>query len=176
MGGVMNGKCFLLLLLVFISVPASAQESAGGQRTNARPPETLSLKVCVLGDVAKPSELLFKKGLTVTRAIEEAGGIVGERKGKEVKVFSGMWDDHDMRVIYIDLKAIEKHPYKDLELQSFDLVEVYSPKKRKMAAQPLPNPCPSVIPESLWRGFSPIMGADAHNNGMHPTADTTALM
>jgi hypothetical protein len=148
----MNGNCLLLLLLAFISAPTPAQESAGGQGMNARPAEARSLKVCVLGDVAKPSELIFRKGLTVTRAIEEAGGIVGGRKGKEVKVFSGMWDDHDVRVIYVDLKAIERRPYKDLDLQSFDIVEVYSPKKTKMAARPLPNPCPSVIPESLWRG------------------------
>jgi protein involved in polysaccharide export with SLBB domain len=101
-----------------------------------------------MGDVAKPSEVLLGKRLTVTQAIEGAGGLTGGKKGKEVRVFSMMADTREGRTIYVDLRAIEKHPYKDLELQSFDIVEVYSSKK---VYPPRPNPCPSMIPESLWR-------------------------
>jgi hypothetical protein len=37
-----------------------------------------------------------------------------------------------LRAIHLDLVVIEKRPYWDLELQSFDIVEVYSPKKARV--------------------------------------------
>jgi protein involved in polysaccharide export with SLBB domain len=107
----------------------------------------------VYGDVVKPSEVSIKGRLTVTQAIEAAGGIAGGKKGKEVKVHSMMADTREGRTIYVDLKAIEKRPYKDFELQSFDIVVVYSPKKAKTDTQPASNPCHSMLPESLWRGY-----------------------
>jgi protein involved in polysaccharide export with SLBB domain len=107
----------------------------------------------VVGDVAKPSEVLINGGLTVTRAIEEAGGLVPGKKSKDVRVFSHLADSPiGMRVIYLDLEAIKKHPYKDLELQSFDIVEVYSPKRVRTKPRPATSPCPSIIPDSFLRG------------------------
>jgi hypothetical protein len=49
-----------------------------------------------------------------------------------------------LRVIHLDLVVIEKRPYWDLELQSFDIVEVYSLKKanislRGLALTPAPQ-------------------------------------
>ena len=45
-------------------------------------------------------------------------------------VFSRMAEGGGLRAIHLDLVVIEKRPYWDLELQSFDIVEVYSPKRR----------------------------------------------
>ena len=44
-------------------------------------------------------------------------------------VFSRMAEGGGLRAIHLDLVVIEKRPYWDLELQSFDIVEVYLPKK-----------------------------------------------
>ena len=67
-------------------------------------------------------------------------------------VFSRMAEGGELRAIHLDLVVIEKRPYWDLELQSFDIVEVYSPKKTNISPRPNTNPCPSMIPESIFRG------------------------
>ena len=66
-------------------------------------------------------------------------------------VFSRMAEGGGLRAIHLDLVVIEKRPYWDLELQSFDIVEVYSPKKANISPRPSTNPCPSMIPESIFR-------------------------
>jgi len=48
-----------------------------------------------------------------------------------------------MRIIYVDLKAIENKPYKDLDLQNFDIIEVLSRKPDKVR-EPFVSPCPWV--------------------------------
>ena len=67
-------------------------------------------------------------------------------------VFSRMAEGGGLRAIHLDLVVIEKRPYWDLELQSLDIVEVSSPKKANISPRPGTNPCPSVIPESIFRG------------------------
>ena len=66
-------------------------------------------------------------------------------------VFSRMAEGGGLRVIHLDLVVIEKRPYWDLELQSFDIVEVYSPKKANISPRPGTNPYPSMIPESIFQ-------------------------
>jgi len=76
----------------------------------------------------KPSMLRFRSGITVTQAIKEAGGIPSNNKSKEVRVYSQTTEGRH-RVIYVDLELVRRKPYRDLELQSFDIVEVLTKKK-----------------------------------------------
>ena len=63
-------------------------------------------------------------------------------RGKEVVVFSRMVEGGGLRAIRFDLVIIEKQPYWDLELQSFDIVDVYLPKKANISPRPGTNPLP----------------------------------
>ena len=67
-------------------------------------------------------------------------------------VFFRMAEGGGLRAIHLDLVVIEKRPYWDLELQSFDIVEVYLPKKANISPRLSTNPCLSMIPESIFRG------------------------
>jgi hypothetical protein len=64
-------------------------------------------------------------------------------------VYSAMIESSGSRAIYVDLKAIKKRPYKDLELQSYDVVTVRG-KGGRVQGQAV-NPCPSIVPDSMMR-------------------------
>jgi len=109
------------------------------EEVSARPN---SMRVCVVGKVVKPLDLLFKDGLTLTNAIEEAGGIVpGSKKLRVLVIRSG--HGNEGQLIEVDLKAIEKKQKPNLKLQAFDVVEVLS-QKREKEQKPFVNPCPWV--------------------------------
>ena len=67
-------------------------------------------------------------------------------------VFSRMVEGGGLRAIRFDLVIIEKRTYWDLELESFDIVEVYLPKKANIPPRLGTTPCLSMIPESIFRG------------------------
>jgi len=65
----------LLLLLAFASIGQSKQQG--------EPSISPEKKVCVVGDVTKPSLIPFTKGLTVAGAVKEAGGIpIGSKQAR----------------------------------------------------------------------------------------------
>lgn len=69
----------LLLVLTLASIGQSDQKEA--------PSISPEKKVCVVGDVTKPSLIPFTRGHTVTGAIRETGGIRPEAKA-EASAFS----------------------------------------------------------------------------------------
>jgi hypothetical protein len=123
--------------LVWVRNFLALQKQKDGQQSSAT-----SKKVCVVGNVLNQREILFDGRLTVMQAIKQAGGIRPDRRNNEVLVLSRMRQG-GMRVIDIDLKAIGKKPYKDLDLQDLDIIEVLSRKPDKVH-EPFVNPCPWV--------------------------------
>jgi protein involved in polysaccharide export with SLBB domain len=115
------------------------------QEPAAPAPATEGKKVCVVGGVVKPKEVRFKNRLTVTEAINEAGGLSGRKGDIEVVVISGMAGEARSRLIYVDLKgAMAKKPFRDLELQDFDLVYVAPLRKDRVNNnKSSANECPS---------------------------------
>jgi protein involved in polysaccharide export with SLBB domain len=86
--------------------------------------------VCVVGKVVKPLDLSFKDGLTLTDAIEEAGGIVPGSKNIRVLVFSS-GPGNQGQIIDVDVKAIEKKQKPDLKLQRLTSLRFYLESERK---------------------------------------------
>ena len=130
---------FVLLLLLAPLVSTTRSQAPDRSPQPGTPSGSEDKWVCVVGNVLKPSKFPFRKGITVTKAIEEAGGIPPDNKSQEVRVYSQTTEDV-MRVIYIDLDVVRKKPYMDLDLQSFDIVEVVFSKKDKIP-KVVPNPC-----------------------------------
>jgi len=125
---------FVLLLLLAPLVSTMRSQSADRSKAGSTY-DSEDKKICVLGNVLKPSMIRFRSGITVTQAIKEAGGIPANNKSKEVRVYSQTTEGKH-RVIYVDLELVRRKPYMDLELQSFDIVEVLT--KKKIVAY---NPC-----------------------------------
>ena len=132
---------FVVLLLLAPLVSTMRSQSTDRRQQSSLPSDAEDKRICVLGNVRKPSLLRFRSGITVSQAIKEAGGISSDIKSKKVRVYSQTTEGIN-RVIYVDLETIRKKPYMDLELQSFDIVEVLSAKK-KIGVAPH-NPCFSV--------------------------------
>ncbi|HEY5885542.1 MAG TPA: hypothetical protein VIT88_12695 [Pyrinomonadaceae bacterium] len=127
-------KPLLVLLMLFLSLATAAD----GQQSDVSPN-----KVCIVGNVMQQGEIRFHERLTVTQAINRAGGIRPDSKDNEVLVISWMTEPPGFRIIDVDLKAIKKKRYKDLLLQNLDIIEVLSRKPEKVH-QPFVNPCPWV--------------------------------
>jgi len=131
-------------LLLLLTLTASLLTSARGQQSLTTPRSAdQTKKVCIVGNVVNQREILFDKRLTVTAAIEQAGGIRTDRTDNDVIVISRMIGDWRDRVIHVDLKAIKKKPYMDLLLQDLDIIEVLSRKPDKVR-ESFVNPCPWV--------------------------------
>jgi hypothetical protein len=136
--GTMKMKNILLLLIVVASFDrlTQAQQSAGDKSAK------ITKKVCILGNVTKQREISFDARLTVTKAIEQAGGIRPDSKDNDVILISQMiGPEGGLRIIWVDLKAVEKKLYKDFDLQDRDIIEVLSRKPDKVR-EPFINPCP----------------------------------
>ena len=130
---------FVLLLLVAPLVSTTRSQAPDRSQQLGTPSDSQNKTICVVGNVLKPSRFPFRKGITVTKAIEEAGGIPPDSKSKKVRVYSQTTEDV-IRIFDIDLGVVRKKPYMDLELQSFDIVEVAFGKKDKIP-KAVPNPC-----------------------------------
>jgi protein involved in polysaccharide export with SLBB domain len=130
---------FVLLLLLAPLVSTTRSQATDRSQQSGTPSDSEDKTICVLGNVSKPSRLRFRTGITVTKAIEEAGGNLPNSKSKKVRVYS-QTTEGVIRVLDVDLDIVRKKPYMDLELQSFDIVEVVFSKKDKIP-KVVPNPC-----------------------------------
>jgi hypothetical protein len=102
-------------------------------------------RVCVLGNVRKPSVVSLEGGITLMQAIERAGGALPDMKSNGARIYRQSPNDNTQTLIVIDnLRAIERGRAVDLELQPRDVVEVFSHKRKKQ------TPVPCVVPCSDW--------------------------
>lgn len=134
---------FLLVVLLAPLLGTTTFTLPNHSQQSDIPSDSKEKRICVLGNVKNPAMLPFRSGITVTQAIKEAGGISSNRKTRNVRVYSQTTEGTN-RIIYVDLEIIRRKPYMDLELQSFDIVEVlYGTANAKTAAAPY-NPCFSL--------------------------------
>jgi protein involved in polysaccharide export with SLBB domain len=143
-------------LVLLLTLSASLLTSTRGQQSLTNERRAAQKKVCVVGNVVNQRELLFHKSLTVTAAIEQAGGIRTDKTDNDVIVISrtlmiaeritrvGDWRNQvtvTHTVTQVDLNAIKEKPYMDLLLQDLDIVEVL-PRKPNRLREAFVNPCP----------------------------------
>jgi protein involved in polysaccharide export with SLBB domain len=138
-------KPALILLMLLASFTSTrAQHPAENREPVAAAPAAEVKKVCVIGGVVKPSEITFNGYFTVTHAIDEAGGLAHRKKNVDVVVISSMGEEARSRLIYVDLEgARARKPFRDLELQNYDVVYVAPLDKDRKDIRPSVAPCPS---------------------------------
>jgi hypothetical protein len=118
-------KClFILLLLAVIA--------ASGLTALAQAPDSGTAvveRVYVTGNVARPQTVLFSRGLTLTRALDWAGGLLADADMKRVKISR----DNGTRegdIFSVNLKAIRDGKERDFILRPYDVVCVPSKKSK----------------------------------------------
>lgn len=84
--------------------------------------------IYVTGNVNNPQAIFRKEPLTLTRAIELAGGVLPDTRINRVAIYRAPEGRIGREVIRADLKAIKKHREEDPILQPYDVINV--PNKR----------------------------------------------
>lgn len=78
--------------------------------------------VYITGGVANPRTLSFRSKLTVSRAVDSAGGLTKEALADKVTIFRR--ENNDTKTIEVDLTKIKSSQAEDVELRAFDIVDV----------------------------------------------------
>ena len=78
----------------------------------------------VVGNVLRPSPIVLKERITVTRAIAMSGGLMPDTKSSRVRIVRQAPGSTTATEVFVDLKAIDKHQAEDIVLQAGDIVDV----------------------------------------------------
>ncbi len=78
--------------------------------------------VYVIGGVVNPRQIPFRSQITVSRAIDSAGGLSKDALAQKVTVFRR--ENKNTKIIEVDLSKAKENPSEDIVLQAADIVEV----------------------------------------------------
>jgi protein involved in polysaccharide export with SLBB domain len=80
--------------------------------------------IYVTGGIVVPQRILFRAGMTVSRAVASAGGLSQKADPTKIIVFRRQKDRAELEIIETDLDKIKQKTADDIALQPFDIVEV----------------------------------------------------
>lgn len=91
--------------------------------------------IYVIGGVANPKQISSRAQMTLSRAIDSAGGIVKGGDAKKVTIFRR--EDGESKIIEADLDKIRGNLTEDVTLKAFDIVEVTQRGSEKSKFPPI---------------------------------------
>lgn len=95
--------------------------------------------IYVTGGVAAPQRILFRAGLSVSRAIASAGGFSKEVERRKVFVYRRQKDQVDLKVFELDFDKITNQQAEDVLLEGYDIVDVSQAGRARNARPPVIN-------------------------------------
>ena len=98
-----------------------------------------ALPVYVTGGVVTPQRILFRQGLSLSRAVASAGGVSRNGDATKITVFRRGKSNADLEIIEADLGKILSKQIEDVALQPQDIVEVNLLGRAKKTRPPLVN-------------------------------------
>lgn len=106
-----------------------------------------AMPVYVIGGVAAPGSVLYRPGITLSRAIASAGGLTRKANDSDITIYRRF--EGRQEAIEADLGAILDKKQPDVELKPYDIVEISEkgrPRKRipPEGFQPRENPVSSL--------------------------------
>jgi protein involved in polysaccharide export with SLBB domain len=78
--------------------------------------------VYVVGGVVNPKQISLRSQITVSRAIDSAGGLTKDALAQNVKIFRR--ENKNRKIIEVDLTKAKTNPAEDVILEASDIVEV----------------------------------------------------
>jgi polysaccharide export outer membrane protein len=78
--------------------------------------------IYIIGGVEHPKQISSRLQITLTRAIDSAGGLAKNADSKKIMIFRH--EDNETKIIETDLDKIKTKQADDISLQAFDIVEV----------------------------------------------------
>jgi len=91
--------------------------------------------IYVIGGVAAPKQIFSRAGLTVSRAIDSAGGITKGGDAKNITIFRR--EAGTSQTIEVDLEKIKSGKADDVALKAFDIVDVPQSGREKRKFPPV---------------------------------------
>ncbi len=91
--------------------------------------------VYVIGGVANPKQISFRSQITLTRAIDSAGGLAKNADATKITIFRR--EKGETKIIEADLEKIKAKQADDIVLQPLDIVEVTQKGSEKRKYPPL---------------------------------------
>ena len=93
--------------------------------------------IYVIGGVGAPKQLALRSQITLSRAIDSAGGLAKGAQSKQITIFRR--NGIETKIIEADLDKIEAGQSDDIVLQAFDVVEVTQKGREKRKFPPVIN-------------------------------------
>ena len=91
--------------------------------------------IYLIGGVANPKQISSRSQITLTRAIDSAGGLVKNADAKRITIFRR--EGGETKIIEADLDKIKAKQADDINLQAFDIVEVTQNGREKRKFPPV---------------------------------------
>lgn len=102
--------------------------------------------VYVTGGVTAPQRILFRQGLSLSRAIASAGGLSRNGDESKITVFRRRDNQTGLQIIEADLEKIKRNPAEDVALQPYDIIDVaQSGRERNRRPPVVDNADPSQV-------------------------------
>jgi polysaccharide export outer membrane protein len=98
----------------------------------------------VVGNVVRPSIILLKEPITLSRAIAMAGGVMPDTKKSKIRITRQPLGSTAKTEMFIDLASVDKHQTEDVMLQSGDIVDVPTSEGKRFIKTLLGSFVPSV--------------------------------
>lgn len=93
--------------------------------------------VYVTGGVIAPQRILFRQGMSVSRAIASTGGLSRNAIPSKTIVYRRKKTGSDLEIIEIDFEKVAKQETEDILLQAYDIVEISQAGQRRTARSPV---------------------------------------
>lgn len=124
-----------VLLLVAVCAGLTVTIQAQRPVEQLKDPVTDNREVCVLGNVANPSAIAFKEKISLTEAIERAGGALPNLKANRVIIVRRLPNGY---VQPISVKHLNK---KGPTLEANDIIDVFPKRRTQKVSSVTPPPC-----------------------------------
>lgn len=81
--------------------------------------------IYVTGGITAPQRILFRQGMTLSRAIASAGGLSRGADQTKITIYRRQMNQADLKVIEANFEKIISHTAEDILLQTYDIVEIH---------------------------------------------------
>ncbi|OLE50998.1 MAG: hypothetical protein AUG51_24825 [Acidobacteria bacterium 13_1_20CM_3_53_8] len=98
----------------------------------------------VVGNVARPTNILLREPVTITRAIAMAGGVLRDTRTDQIRIVRQVPGSTQKSTIMVDLRAINRQRAEDIQLQPNDIVEVQESASKSLLRSLLGTIAPAV--------------------------------
>lgn len=95
--------------------------------------------VYVTGGVSAPQRILFRAGMTISRAVASAGGVSRNGNAAAVTIFRRQTSDTQLKIIEVDLEKVGKNLADDIAIEPHDIIEVAPTGRARNRRAPVLN-------------------------------------